>query len=241
MTHSLRTLLRPLAHLLPTGMTVPVLKGPLKGKKWIVGAAAGGGKGLSIIINSTEPEQLQHAVRTIHKECICFDIGANVGLYTLLFSQYAKAVYSFEPLPRNLMYLTRLVALNSMSNAHIIPCALSDFSGVARFEEDTPATGKLGLQGKVPVLVTTCDQFIADADVVPQVLKIDVEGAELSVLKGARNLLQTSHPSLLLSVHSDALREDCIAYLQALGYESFCPLNHADIHQCFEMAVHYRP
>ena len=64
--------------LIPSGMVVPVLKGPLHGAKWIVGAAAGEGKGLSVVLNLSEPEQLYMARRLVLPDAICFDIGANV-------------------------------------------------------------------------------------------------------------------------------------------------------------------
>jgi Methyltransferase FkbM domain len=56
------------------------------------------------------------------------------------------------------------------------------------------------------------------------VIKIDVEGAELRVLKGAKSILTQARPSVLLSVHSAELRDACLAYLDALRYQSQ-PLN----------------
>jgi FkbM family methyltransferase len=237
-----RSLCRFLARMLPTGMVMPVLKGPLRGKTWIVGAAAGEGKGLSIIINQSEPEQLRYAVKMLNKNSICFDIGANVGLYTLLFSLYGKEVYAFEPLPRNLMYLERMIEINSLSNATIIPCAVCDVSGIGYFAEGKHASaGQLSPKGEKAILTTTCDQFILETGIVPQVIKIDVEGSELSVLKGALRLLESSHPSILLSTHSPRLRQDCLTYLKEIGYTVFLPLDSQDFKGASEFAVHYWP
>lgn len=221
-------------------MILPIIRGPLKGKRWIVGAAAGDGKGLSIIINQSEPEQLKYAAGLLQDDFICFDIGANVGFYTLLFSLKAREVYSFEPLPRNLMYLAQMIRINSLSNVRIIPCAVSDASGIRRFsDEKRHSLGHLSQNGTIPVLTTTCDQFVSETGISPQLLKIDVEGSEFSVLKGAHSLLQSAHPSILLSTHSNELRESCLSYLNTLGYKTIINLNSPDINHCSEFAIRY--
>jgi FkbM family methyltransferase len=235
-----RMLFRPLANLLPVGMTLPIMAGPLKGKKWIVGAAAGAGKGLSIVMNQSEPAQVACAMKLINPGDICFDIGANVGFYTLLFSEYAKAVHAFEPLPRNLEYLNRLIEINRIDNAHVIPRAVSNVSMKGGFSEgEDHSLGRLDAAGKMTVSVTTCDQFVADSGVVPDLIKIDVEGSEHDVLTGAGNLLVSSHPAILLSVHSDRLRSDCLALLEKSGYNAITPLNAGDPRKATEFAVRF--
>lgn len=241
MDYSLRRLLRPLAQLLPSGLAVPIMTGPLKGSKWIVGAAAGEGKGLSIIFNQSEPAQVHHAIKLLDPNHICFDIGANVGFYTLLFSQYAKAVYAFEPLIRNLKYLIRLIDINKLPNARIIPCAVADDSKVSYFSEgEDHSRGKLDHDGLVPVMVTTCDRFVSETKIVPDLIKIDVEGSEFDVLKGASKLLETHHPSILLSIHSDRLRKDCLEFLAAKNYKAIIPLDSDRAHQATEYAIHHK-
>ena len=219
---------------------MPIVRGPLKGRKWIVGAAAGAGKGLSILVNKSEPDQVQYAVSFLQKKRnICFDIGANVGFYTLLYANYAKHVYAFEPLPRNLRYLIRTTEINHLANVSILPCAMSDRSGIGFFTEGTcHAESKLDQAGILPVLLITCDQFISETKIIPDMLKIDVEGAEFSVLKGAENLLQSSHPLILLSVHSERLRLDCFAYLAERGYKTFSPLNAERADLATEFAIY---
>jgi FkbM family methyltransferase len=240
MSALLRRLFRPLAKLVPEGMSVPIMAGPLKGQKWIVGAAAGGGKGLSVVINQSERAQIGYASKIINPGDICFDIGANVGFYTLLFSQYAKAVYAFEPLPRNLKYLNRLVEINRIANAHVVPYAVSDVSTAGYFSKGADhSLGRLDKEGDLSVSVMTCDQFVADSGVVPNLIKIDVEGSEFDVLTGASNLLKSSHPTLLLSVHSDRLRSDCLSLLGKLDYRSIIPLNSKDSQKATEFAVHF--
>lgn len=240
MKYFARSLFRYITYLFPTGMIVPILRGPLKGKKWIVGAAAGGGKGMSIIFDQSETAQIHYFVEILNNSKICFDIGANVGLYTLLFSQYAKEVYAFEPLPRNLRYLSRLIEVNKITNAKIIPCAISDSSKIGCFYEvGNPALGKLSDDGNIPVFITTCDYFVSETNIVPELLKIDVEGSELNLLKGASRVLKLYHPTILLSVHSGKLRTDCLKFVKEIGYRTIVPINSENLQEATEFAIHY--
>ena len=218
------------ARLVPTGMTVPIRRGPLRGRKWIVGAAAGEGKGLSVILNRAEPEQMRQARRLVSPDSICFDIGANVGLYTLLFARYARHVYAFEPWPRNVRFLSRLLEINRVPNATIVPWAVSATTEFASFQAGSNcATGKLSRQGKQPVAAISCDNFVATYNVVPSLLKIDVEGAELAVLQGAANLLTQQRPDILLSTHGADIKDSCLTYLRQLGYNRMEALDSDDI------------
>jgi FkbM family methyltransferase len=177
-------------------------------------------------MNQSEAAQVACARRMISPGDVCFDIGANVGLYTLLFSTCAQSVYAFEPLPRNLDYLRRLIAINRMGNARVMPWAMSDAGGKGYFKLGRDhSQGRLDVDGEIQVPIRTCDQFASDRGVVPDLIKIDVEGSELKVLHGARNLLQSYHPAILLSVHSDRLRRQCLAFLADLQYETAIPID----------------
>jgi hypothetical protein len=91
-------------------------------------------------------------------------------------------------------------------------------------------------------LVTTLslDQAAEKLRVVPHVIKIDVEGAELRVLEGARNLLTHARPHVLLSVHSDELRESCLSYLREKKYEAE-PLNGQSLQAATEFVIRAFP
>ena len=76
-----------------------------------------------MVFNRCEPEQLAAAARLAGPGATCFDVGAQAGMYTLLFARSgADAVYAFEPLPRNIGVLSRAIALNRLTNVRIIPC-----------------------------------------------------------------------------------------------------------------------
>ena len=215
-----------------------MLRGPLRGVKYIAGSAAGPAKGLSIVFNLTEPEQLEMARRKAPSEGICWDIGANVGLYTLLFSRCSKHVFAFEPLPRNIRYLARALEVNRVSNATIIPCAMSDCVGLSGFQRGANwAEGRLDSTGRQPVAVVSADTFAATYKVIPSLLKVDVEGAELSVLKGAQELLMHHKPMILLSTHGESRRVDCFELLKSMGYSRFEPLNGDEIPRASEFYI----
>jgi FkbM family methyltransferase len=233
----LRNIGKFIANLIPSGIVIPILKGELKGSKWIAGAAAGEGKGLSIIFNLAEPEQLQMAKNLLKPNEICFDIGANVGLYTILFARHSKHVYAFEPLPRNLRYLYQVIKLNRVTNVTIVPSAVSEkIELLSLAEGENCALGKLDRLGQQPIASLSCDDFVDTYQVIPSLIKIDVEGAEMSVLKGSHNLIMNYKPTILLSIHSDALRSECIEFLKKFGYQKIVPLDRSQVEQATEFA-----
>ena len=207
-------------------MPLVILKGPLRGYKLIIGAPAGSGKGISIIFNRSEPERLKIAKELISKNFICFDIGANVGIYSLLFSRYSRLIYAFEPFPRNLSFLYRMVKLNKIENVIIVPCAVADNDGLSWFQEaHSNAEGRLKTSGSQPVTVIALDTFIKKSKINPNLLKIDVEVAELSVLKGSKELLYNSKPIILIETHVDTIKKKCFEFLRQMGYRHFKPID----------------
>jgi FkbM family methyltransferase len=223
---------------IPSGTPLPILRGPLHGAKWITGAAAGPAKGLGITMDLVEPAQLKMASRLTSLDGICLDIGANVGFYTLLFARYAKHVFAFEPLPRNVSYLWRTIQINKLGNVTVVPWAVSDSTTLLKFQEgEDVGTGRLYRTGKQPVVTVTCDDFVNNYGVVPSLLKIDVEGAEMHVLRGARDLLAKHKPAILLSIHSNELRVGCLELLAAANYERFVPLDSHETEKASQFAI----
>src|SRR5690606_32957801 len=100
---SMDALKKVLTACIPDGTALPILSGPLRGRRWLAGAAPGPAKGLSTLFNRCEPGQLREALQLarMSPDGICFDIGAHSGLYSLLFPRAARLVYAFEPFPRN--------------------------------------------------------------------------------------------------------------------------------------------
>lgn len=227
-----------LVKILPSGIPLLIIKGPLKGYKWILGAAAGEAKGLSIVINKVEDKQLRLANFFIPVNGNCFDIGANVGLYSLLFSKRAKSVYSFEPFPRNIYYLKRNLFLNKIINVNVIPYAVSNVDGFSNFEEgENFSTGKLDFKGNLKVKTMRLDTFIKLNNIDPDLIKIDVEGAEYDVLRGAEFLLENYKPIIFLSTHGIKIKEMCFKYLRKLNYKKIHPIDTNSISKATEFLI----
>lgn len=228
---------RLLTSAIPDGMPLPILSGPLRGSWWLAGAAPGPSKGLSVLINRSEAPQLRKAARLAAPGSICFDIGAHAGIYSLLFSRTAGKVFAFEPFPRNLAWLVRTLARNQADNVQVVPWALSGSTGATRFRTGGHnSEGRLDPEGDLAVFAMTCDGFCAFQNVKPQVLKIDVEGAEADVLRGAAGILSAAKPALLLSTHGDPVKEECFRILSDLGYPKPKPLDAANPDDAREFA-----
>jgi FkbM family methyltransferase len=155
---------------------------------------------------------------------VVFDVGANAGFFTLLASKLVGsegAVYAFEPLPRNLGYLQEHIRINDAANVTVLPIAVSDRTGLARFESSgNPAMGGLSERGGLEVQIESLDRlWTAGAITSPCFIKMDIEGGESSALAGAVELLREARPVILLSTHGHVQHERCVGRLSDLGYE----------------------
>src|SRR5258708_1543581 len=101
---------------LPQGMVVPVLQGPLRGKKWIVGSDLDGWW-----LGSYEWTMQRRMAGELKPGSVFYDVGANVGLYTLLAATLVAPgrVYAIEPLAANVGYLRKHLALNGIQNTEM--------------------------------------------------------------------------------------------------------------------------
>lgn len=233
-----RVALATVGKFIPVGIPIPILRGPLKGFKLITGAASGKAKGVSYVLNLSEPRRLRLTKQLIPIDGISFNVGANIGVYTLLFSRFSKFVYSFEPNPRNLSFLYRMLEINKIKNAQVIRSAVSDFVGFYSFKEtNSCATGKLDDEGNLKVRVTSLDKFIEKSKILPDVIKIDVEGAELSVLEGAKNCILEYHPVIVLETHGDELKKKCFEFLKDLNYKEIIPLDSESIKKANDFII----
>ena len=107
----------------------------------------------------------------------------------------------------------------------VIPAAVSDKNGIGHFNfGDNNATGKLHKTG-YPVIKISIDDFCSKISDKPNLIKIDVEGEEYLLLKGARKTLTKKHPLLLISFHGIVNYKKCTRLLIEYGYKHFYPLN----------------
>ena len=212
-----RLLRLPLA-LIPKGMVIRVLQGRLRGYRWVATASTHG-----CWLGSYELPKQQRFASCLSAAGIAYDVGANVGFYTLLASACVGSkgkVFAFEPLPENISLLEQHVRLNHRSNVEIHSFAVSDRSGKLRFQRGAFCeTGRLSDEGDLEVTAVSLDDFIyGSGNPAPHLVKIDTEGAELQVLRGACRLLQLTPPIIFLATHSQCLHAACCELLVAAGY-----------------------
>jgi len=202
-----------------TGITFPILRGPLAGKKWLLASRS------NFFWGTYEPEQTQAFQKIIRSGDVVFDVGAHYGYYTLLSSALAGPkgkVFAFEPSPGNIPCLKKHLDINHCDNVQVIELALSDHEGRARFDNHAGSgTGHLSLDGQIEVQITSLDAMSARLPA-PNVLKIDCEGAEVEVLKGGEKTICSAKPAIFLSTHGDGLKKTCFDLLESWGYAPTC-------------------
>jgi FkbM family methyltransferase len=138
------------------------------------------------------------------------DIGANIGAHTLPLAKhiFPGTVYAFEPMPWARNKLQRNIALNGIANIRVEPLGLSDRPG--RHDIHFRSSWRLGDNGRwtsenseslrpVPIEFATLDSYVRER-ALPQIdlMKLDVDGYEMKVLRGAIETLRDHRPILLM-------------------------------------------
>ncbi|MEP0546130.1 MAG: FkbM family methyltransferase [Rhodothermales bacterium] len=153
---------------------------------------------------------------------VIFECGAHHGELTVLFAhrvgQEGKVV-AFEPVPRNVEILERQVELNGFENVQIVPAAVGQEPGQVRITDESNAQVSPKGPG-IDVPVVRLDDYL---HLKPTLLKIDVEGFEATLLKGAQQVLATK-PKISLEIHTSSLSRygtSAEEILELVGWESY--------------------
>jgi len=156
---------------------------------------------------------------------MCFMTSARMlGFFSLLAAHLVGpkgAVYAFEPYSRNTTFLKNHIALNSISNISVIESAIADYDGETFFaESESSFMGKVSHAGKTRVPVACLDSLVGNNIIPPpSVMKIDVEGLQDAVLKGAMDTLEKYHPAILMeAAYEEGKKQNFYSVLTALGY-----------------------
>jgi FkbM family methyltransferase len=172
------------------------------------------GKSIAGYLLGTAEPDMQAALKTLLRTGMTvYDLGANVGFISMIAAHLVGPqgrVISFEPLPSNVWQIKYNASLNNFSHVTVREEAISDKEGDALFQTtDFPTTGRLEnghvhqeKSGEVTVKVRALDAVIAEAKLpLPDLIKMDVEGAETLVLKGATQTLASTRPLMLIELH----------------------------------------
>jgi len=174
--------------------------------------------------------------------CI-LDIGAHIGLATLPLARGISpggSVYAFEPAGPNLFYLRKHLQANKVTNVEVVDALLgAEIAEEISFLQYKNVSGMNSIalssrsdkRGWITTTknMITLDSFCSQHKLSPDLIKIDVEGAELGVLKGARETIQSHKPMIVLSVHPrqlldvDSSQEELQALIQEMQYTIFNP------------------
>ncbi|MEA2826679.1 MAG: hypothetical protein QOG43_1118 [Actinomycetota bacterium] len=173
----------------------------------------------------------------IRPDAVCLDVGANIGLYALGLSHLAAKgkVYAFEPSPSAYGHLQSNLQVNGATNVEACNLAVSDTVGTVHFhdfsffsagsfssdEGSLLSSESYGSQS-FEAATTTLDEFVADHKIDRvDFIKVDVEGAELSVLAGAEKTLATYRPATVLefntfgfAIHQSVLPQVALARIK---------------------------
>jgi FkbM family methyltransferase len=147
------------------------------------------------------------ALLSIPRHGVAMDVGANVGPYAWLASLFSpRRVVAFEPTPA-LANAIRAVADRNQLDIEVEQIALSDRDGHAEFylsdatdSSNSLVAGFRASSNSIEVPTVRLDSYVADTGLVPQVMKIDTETSEPEVLSGAKNVIATLRPWMIIEV-----------------------------------------
>jgi FkbM family methyltransferase len=180
----------------------------------------------------------------MHQEMTMVDLGANVGYFSLIAAQAIAGrgkIYAFEPDPDTRDTLEKNIAVNNFHTViEVLPAAISDREGTFSFHQYSNDAGssslilrELPVQESIEVSVTTLDIW-ASSRGWPKidVIKMDIEGAEVAALAGMKGVSERNKAlKLILEFNADALasassgHEEFFRSLQSLGFNKLSVIN----------------
>jgi FkbM family methyltransferase len=157
-----------------------------------------------------------------------FDVGANVGTYTVLAASMGASVVAVEAAADTAQLLRENVTLNGFTDVRVIEAAAGAVAGSVRYSSGLDSVNRIDPTGPVEVEMVTLDSLIGDRHVAG--LKLDVEGFELIVLEGASEALSEHRIALMQlewnDTSMDALgtdRQSVAELLARYGYGLLAP------------------
>lgn len=176
-----------------------------------------------------EADVMKLMTRTLRPGDVVVDVGANVGFHTVLASRLvgpAGRVYALEPMPWTLRVLRANLARHQCANVEVLSVAAGDEAGSMRLavREHERSSARLTPDEEPGIDVETARLDDLLPAVAAQLVKVDVEGAEPVVLRGAHELLQRSAPLVVVEFrNAPHLRgesaDEVLRYYESLGFE----------------------
>jgi len=154
-----------------------------------------------------EADEISWLLDNVPDKCVIWDVGANVGIYSVLLGKNKphRTIFAFEPVPSTVTRLMHNLKINGVSNVKVFPYALSSSSFTLPMHVSKLSPGGNSLLSPAPrsqseiidVEAHRADDLVLDGLLLPDVIKIDIEGSEPNFFKGAKLALQNL-PVILL-------------------------------------------
>jgi FkbM family methyltransferase len=203
---------------------------PLTGEIRILAAPGMPGATGAAYLGLHEYADMAFVLHFLRPDDLFVDVGANVGSYTLLAASTGANCVAFEPLPDTYRKLVRNIGMNGLAlRVDAVNAGVASEAGELRFTADLDTDNHVALDGykgrieKIPV--TTLDEKVGNSNV--SLVKIDVEGFEAEVIRGARHLLTNRPPAALIIEVNDASHryssdeEGFVGLMRGFGYTPF--------------------
>jgi FkbM family methyltransferase len=224
--------------IIPAKKVLRIFFGRLAGKKWIWGS-----HNRSVCFGIYERNQTKSFYESAKTATVFWDLGAHAGYYTLLFKTCSVngIVHAFEPLPKNIQNLRTHIALNNLSQVYVHEVAVFDKEGQQRFKSGkTSVAGRINESGDLVVPVVKLSDLVGEGVVkMADLIKMDIEGAEINVLRDLQPIIQAKRPTIFLSTHGKQVHQQCISLLSEIGY-AFTPLDTPDLNDSREILANYQ-
>ncbi len=160
-----------------------------------------------------EHKMLGYIARTA-KSGAFVDVGGNCGQHSIFFALFCPStkVTTFEPFPEHCKLIMENIANNNlMEKVRLYPIGLSSQLDVFETKTNSAVHARR--------YMATCARLDDVIDMAVSVVKLDAEGMELEILKGARNLLRRYQPALYIEAQTDEYRGEISEYLSSFGYK----------------------
>jgi FkbM family methyltransferase len=195
------------------GRAVPVLTGPSRGNRIVVGAGDH-----AYWVGTFETWKQALIAANLAEGDVFYDLGAHVGFFTVLAAKIVGKtgkVIAVEPMQANFARLADHVRINGYEDrVQMIEAAVTDRTGQAQFKShEKSQMGRLDDSGDSVVATVALDELGLLA---PALVKMDIEGGEPKALQGMRHLIRSGKPTLVISPHGTD--DACVALLASWGY-----------------------
>jgi FkbM family methyltransferase len=171
---------------------------------------SGGYPGYSL--GTTEPEEQEAFERLVCEGMTVFNAGANIGFHAVILARLVGPsghLVCFEPFPQSAAAVRRNLELNGFSDrAKVVESAVSDaegeavlslHGGTAEFSISKPRSRDA--DGEIKVSTVSLDGVASSFGLVPQVITLDIEGAEIDALRGSSELIAKYRPTFVIELH----------------------------------------